>query len=395
MRQVLARLFFIQFTQASITLLLPLLLLEGAVGKEGFILGKLFDSLPLVVFGLIGGVLIDRCGAVRMNRIALALYTVPPSIILLTHFLAAPQHLLLLASLVLTCASYIAFVCSDRIVLELVPREELARYQAHAILIERLCLLLLPPLYGLIAVWSLDAAVLLTAASALVGAIVLHRLSPLGDTASFSAPAMSLKRQIANGFSSLFSNALLVKLAVLVMLVNAIEAVPIAYAFVYAREDLGMTMSEIGLLSSLGAAGGIAGALFSRSANRTREWLITAFVVSMFVNGALYVLTYLCASKYVLLGAKFVEGCSFVFSAVAYRTLRQDNIDKQAFGVVSGALAFTVKAGMPLSILIGGSLMLSFGAPVLYLGAGLLEATLGVVAFIWLHSQPKQGLVNP
>lgn len=386
MKLILIRLAFIKVTQVCFVLLISLLLVQASEDEKGFVLSRFLDSLPLLVFGLMGGLIVDRLGAARVNRLALAAYVFPPLALLAVQFKFAPQGLLIAASVAIASISNLLMVCSDRLVLDLIAKRELAKYNATSILIEQVCTLALPPLFGVLAWWSMDAAVMLAGLIAFVGSLALSYLSP-AQLSGFDAPALSWIAHMKKGFLKLSESRFQLQLSLVVMFINAIEALPITYAFVYAHDSLHMNAAEIGFLSTMSGLGGLVGAMVARKINGERAVLLNLLAGSIFLNASVHGAVFLFDQKYALYLCVAVGAFSFVFTAVSYRSLRQESIDKSHFGVISSALAFIVKLGIPFGILFGGALMLNYGSHQVYIFTSIAEAFLGLAVLVWVKRQ--------
>jgi hypothetical protein len=124
-----------------------------------------------------------------------------------------------------------------------------------------------------------------------------------------------------------------------------------------------------------------------RKIRGTRKLLLGIFIGSMLLNAAIYASIYVLNNKYALLGGKLIEAFSFVFSAVSYRTLRQESIDKTFYGTISAAVAFTVKFCIPFAILAAGALLIHFSPRDLYLLTAVVETLLAVAVVCWAKFQ--------
>lgn len=384
---VLIRLAFVKIVQTCFVLLIPFFLVQSSQGETGFVTSRFLESLPMLGFGLAGGILVDRIGATRINRFALLAYIVPPLLLVAVYLKYVPATWLLFASLAVASISQLLLACGDRIVLDIVPKAELATYNGNAILIERFCSLGLPVLIGSLAVWSVKAALAFTSVIAALGSVGLTMFAPRRDGHAPGLQHVSLRAQLGAGFAGLAENKFLLHLSFITMLVNGIEAIPISFAFLYGHDVLHMNLAEIGLLSTMSGLGGLMAAALARKIRGTRKLLLGIFIGSMLSNAVIYALVYLLNSKYALLGGKLVEAFSFVFSAVSYRTLRQESIDKTFYGTISAAVGFTVKLCIPFAILVAGVLLIHFSPRDLYLFTAGAETLLALAVYCWARYQ--------
>lgn len=383
MPAVLIRLAFIKIVQTCFVLLIPFFLVQSSQGETGFVTSRFLESLPMLGLGLAGGILVDRVGATRINRFAVLAYIVPPILLVAVHLKYVPPTWLLLASLAVASTSQLLQACGDRIVLDILPKAALATYNGNAILIERFCSLGLPVLIGSLAVWSVKAALAFTSVIAVFGSIGLSMLAPRQGSHPTGLQHVSLRAQLRAGFSGLAENKFLLHLSFITMLVNGIEAIPISFAFLYGHDVLHMNLAEIGLLSTMSGLGGLIAAALARKIRGTRKLLLGIFIGSMLLNAVIYALVYLLNDKYALLTGKLIEAFSFVFSAVSYRTLRQESIDKTFYATISAAVGFTVKLCIPFAILVAGALLIHFSPRDLYLFTAVAETLLALVVLFW------------
>ena len=379
---ILARLAFIRFAEGCLLLLVPLLLVQASDGDKDFVISRVLNSLPLVFFGLVGGMIVDRLGATRVNRAALAAFVLPPLALLAVQLDYVPRDALIAASVAMSTITILLTTCSDRLVLDLVDRSDLAKYNATSILIERGCAVVLPPAIGVLAVWSMDAAVWVSAVIAGLGSIAMSVLSP-SLPQGFSGLKLSWRSHLMQGFRTLAKNQFLLQLGLVITFVNAAEGIVLPYSIVYAHDVLHMNAAEIGLLFSVTAIGGVIAAIVARHVKGQRVLLLSLLTGSVFLNAVIYATIYFVNRKYMLFIGTSLVAFSTVFFAVSYRTLRQESIDKALFGVMSGALAFLVKAGVPFGILLGGLLTLRYGPQQIYITAFAAEITIGLAVLIW------------
>jgi hypothetical protein len=388
MNSLLLRLAYIRTVAIGLGVLVPLLMVQRGMSASEFSTYRALEFAPYIVLGLVVGAAVDARGPRLLGRWATYAHLLPPLIALAVTFelLAAPALYVVLITLV--AASYIASLAISKAAAEVVDAAALAKFNARSMLIEKTAALLLPLGITWVAEQSLALAMSLIATFSL-SVLALPRRDGMPDhgAAASSGWLAGVASRTVAGLKSMLANPPLFRLCLMVTAVNAIEAVPGAFVVLYATRDLSLSYVQIGQIVTAAGAGGIAAALLAERLRNIPRALWIVLTASVLFNGCLYFAVFFWQTFECLLVTRLLESASFVFSAVAFRTLRQSLADQESYGVALGVSGAMIKLGIPPAILLAGWLAESVGMRHLYLYTGIAEFVLAAVIVLLFTSR--------
>jgi MFS family permease len=221
------------------------------------------------------------------------------------------------------------------------------------------------PLTGVLLGASLALPFLFDTTAAVVSVLVLctvrgsFRGGGKAAAATGGAPAVprrSMRAEIAEGMSWLWSHPMLRSLAIALAWSNAAHAGAFAIYVLYVKEILGLDALGFALLTSVGALGGFLGSLFaarlSRRIGHTNSLLIT--VVCGFVSTATIALS---SNVWVVAVVGTAAGSGVVLWNVVTVTLRQTIVPDGLLGRVNSCYRLLGWGCMPIGMAIGGGVV--------------------------------------
>ena len=200
----------------------------------------------------------------------------------------------------------------------------------------------------------------------------------------------NLRREMGEGLHFVVRQPILRMIAGATSTSNLFSSVIFALSVVFLVRDVGLTASSIGVLTSLGAIGGIVGAL---SCGILRRWIGSARIIWLSLT---------VTSPFALLIPATVPGPGLIcyavglfmtsFGAVVYNvhqaSFRQLLCPPRLLGRMNATIRFIVWGTLPLGGLLGGALGTWLGVrPALWVGAAGM-----CLAPIWVLASPLRGM---
>lgn len=182
-------------------------------------------------------------------------------------------------------------------------------------------------------------------------------------------------------------SGVILQLAVMLGVINAVFTGTMTILVLYAQENLGLSPAEYGLLLSLGAAGGVLGGL-SAPALAARLGLRRSLLVALGLFVGINLALGLYASVPLAAAALFTEAFAAMLWNVVTVSYRQRVIPGDLLGRVNAAYRFFGWGAMPFGALAGGAIV-TLGAEPLGRAAALhLPYLVGaaICALLWLYA---------
>ncbi len=254
----------------------------------------------------------------------------------------------------------------------LVGRDKLVEGNAKLEAVRAVNQLAGPPIAGgLITALTAPFAVALDAVSYLGSALFVRRIRKLEDKPE-RKPDAHLGREIAEGLRFVLGNKMLRSIAACTGSSNLFSSIGGAMVIVLLARDLNLNAAVIGLVTSLGAIGGMVAALF---ATKIAKWLGQGptIWISVAVTGPFALFMPMAHRGWLLLLAAFGTAI-YWFGAVVYNitqvSFRQGLTPERLLGRMNATMRFLVWGTLPIGGFIGGVLGHYIGVrPTLWVGA--------------------------
>ncbi|MEJ5913651.1 MFS transporter [Pseudokineococcus sp. 1T1Z-3] len=264
-------------------------------------------------------------------------------------------------------------VASQSYLPSLVPARHLAEGNAKLQVLASLAQVAGPALGGLLArLLGAPLALLAAGATFLVAvagpASIAHREEPAPRE-----PGRTLRAEVAEGLAFVVHRPLLRRIVATTSASNAFGAITSALLVLYAVRELGLTEAQVGLAFSVGAVGGLAGALV---AEKVTAWAGEGRTIAWSLVPALPALALLplasgreTATALVMVSVSgAVGGVGIVVYNVAQVTFRQRLCPRPLLGRMNASVRFVVWGVMPVGAFLGG----------------VLGEQVGLVAALWI-----------
>lgn len=367
------------------SLAVPLLAIQ-LLNVDAFHMGllKAVQELPVLVFGLVIGVWVDR-----FRRRPLLIGSDLGRGLLLAAIAAAGAlgvlrfEALLLAVFLIGCLRLVYETANVSFLLTVVSRTDLIEANGKLEATRRFTLTTGPGLAGaIIQALSAPIAIVLDVASFVVSATAVALIrSP--EAAASRPKRTNTWEEARQGLSFLLGHHLLRPLAGCAATVNLFNNVRFAVALLFLTTQLGQGAFAIGLLLAANGSASVLGAVVARRAT-TRAGLGSAMTVAILVMGAGVLLIPLAGSVPfplpLLIAGEALSGLGITVFNVNYLSVRQLVTPDDLLGRTTATLRFFIWGTIPIGAMTGGILGSSFGLP-----ATLFVAGLGVCASsLWL-----------
>ncbi|ERG64636.1 hypothetical protein L332_09270 [Agrococcus pavilionensis RW1] len=381
-----------QVTELAIPVL-AVLLLQASELELGFL--NAAGVAAFLVVGLPAGAWIDRmrkrhvmiwADAVR----ALALAALP----LLWWLGALEMWHLYAVALVVGVATVFFDVSYQSIIPSLVRSEQIAEANGKLEATRELANIAGPAAGGwLVAALSAPFAILATVGTYVASfvALLLTRDDEEPRTADDRGPIL---REIGEGLRWVFGNPLLLRIVGTTASSNLFATVSFTLLPLFLLRELGLSPEAMGIIFSLGAIGGLAGAIATPHVVR-RIGEARAIPASAIAFSAIACLLPLAATvPPIAFGLLVVQGFVSSFTVLVYNitqvTFRQRITPRRLLGRMNASVRFCVWGVMPIGALLAGALGTWLGVvPTMWIGAAgqLLAAAFVVIGPFWRMRQ--------
>ncbi len=250
-----------------------------------------------------------------------------------------------------------------------------------------------PPLGALLFAATAAAPFVLDAGSFGIAALVvlgLHgsfkpvRTAVVADGTTPARPTM--RADIAEGLRWLREHQLLRSLAVVLGVINLVDAAAVAVFVLYALEVLGLSQPEYGLLLVAGGVGALIGSFAARSLS-TKVGPGTFLIVAVLGIGLVTLLPGIWASP-ISAGISIAGmGAISVGWNVVTVSLRQAIVPDELLGRVNGAYRLVGLGFMPIGAILGGLLANAFGLRAPFIVAGAMAVVIGFAMIPWVNNR--------
>jgi MFS family permease len=337
----------------------------------------LSEYLPVLLFGVIGGVAADRFDRKRMVVLDnLGRAFVLAALVVTIVSGAVTIALVLLALFVLGTAETFADSASSTLIPSLVARKDLgvanARMQGTFVLTNQL---LLPPVGAFLFALGPAIPFAANAAAFALGAVLISRVVVDVREAQLERPGV--RAEMLEGIRWLIGHPPMRTLALTIFAFNVTYGAAWSVLVLYARERLGMNEVGFGLLTTAVAVGGVIG-IVSYGRLERRFSLADIMRVGLLIETFTHLVLALTMLSAVALATLVVFGAhAFVWNTTS-TVVRQRAVPDAVLGRVSGVYRVAIMGGLVIGTPIGGLLARTFGitAPFWFgfVGSALLVA---------------------
>jgi MFS family permease len=328
----------------------------AAVGAAAFI-----QQLPWLLFALFSGVLVDRLDR-RLMIVAAdtfrALVLVALGLAVLLH--TAPLWAVYTALFLLGTAETLADNASGALLVSAVPKEHLgkanARLFASGTVLQQLGG---PPLGALLFAAGAGIPLVFDAVTFAAAATLVARVAvrpPLPDPSTRAA----LLHDVREGVRWLWQHSGVRTLALSILVMNITFCAAFATWVLFARERLGLSETQFGLLVAVGAVGGVVG-MPTYHFLEPRIGPVTLLRAGLIIETAVHLVLALTRNPWVAGATMAVFGVHAVVWGIVSTTTRQLVTPDNLMGRVNSVYLLASVGGAAVGSALGGVLAQQFG----------------------------------
>jgi MFS family permease len=323
-------------------------------------LALFMEYLPLLLFGVIGGVAADRFDRRRMVVLANLGRAIVLVVLVATIVTDVVNIALILAILfILGTAEAFADSASSTLLPGLVSRQDLgianARLQGVILLTNQL---LLPPVGAFLFAINSSLPFATNAAGFALGAVLISRV--VTDVRKHQTRAPSLRGEMLEGIRWLLGHPPMRTLALTILAFNVTFGAAWSVLVLYAGQRLGMDEVGFGLLTSAIAVGGVIGTVSYGRLER-RFSLADIMRVGLVIETFTHLVLALTTSSAVALVTLVVFGIHAFVWGTTSTVVRQRAVPDAVLGRVGGVYRVAIVGGMVIGTPLGGLLARTYG----------------------------------
>jgi MFS family permease len=342
-------------------------------------LALLSEYLPVLLFGVIGGVAADRFDRRRMVVVVNLGRAFVLSVLAATIATGSVNvPVILLALFVLGTAETFADSASSTLIPGLVAREDLgvanARMNGAFLLTNQL---LAPPIGAFLFAIGMALPFATNAACFALGALLVSRV--VTSTRAAVGERIGWRAEMIEGIRWLVAHPPMRTLALTILTFNITYGAAWAVLVLYARDRLGMDEVGFGLLTTAVAVGGVLGIASYGSLER-RFSLGDIMRVGLLIETGTHLVLAITTSPAIALATLVVFGAHAFVWGTTSTVVRQRSVPDALLGRVGGVYRVAIVGGMVIGTPLGGLIAQIFGlaAPFWFAfgGSALLVAIL-------------------
>ncbi|UOE94666.1 MFS transporter [Alkalihalobacillus sp. LMS39] len=366
------------------TLALPIIIYELTTSTLAMGTMRAIEFLPNLLLAIFIGVIVDR-----FNRKKILLSSVSVQAIALGMIIVilASSHLqlwhLYCLGFILYTASYTFGNAYHTVLPLIVGKAQLASANSVISFSQTTISLVGPALAG-VTLLALNYIFGLTIT--LIGLLCLLLFTCLlkvPEDQTLHAEKKSIFADIKEGWNCLLANKELWHLTIMVLLSNIASAATLAILVFYALDSMKVIESQLGIILSGSAVGGLIAALIAK---KITKWIKRGplFLLSLGLESFGYLLLFLSFDWYWLAIGMFFNGFTGGIINIHYFTLRQETTPNHLLGRVAGTSSMMMKLAVPFSFLSVGALGEVIPVHYIFLGSCLLT----ILIILYLAKTP-------
>lgn len=377
------------FGMQMYTIAIPLLIYEISQSALAMSMMRAIEFFPNILIGIIAGVFVDRFNRKRMMLWTSFIQVVSMVSIVLLLFTKNIEvwHLYILG-FIISSSGYTFGNAHHSVLPQIVTKEQLTSANAKLSFVSTLIQMVGPGLAGtLLVVFSYTATLSVYTLCLLFLFICLLFFQP-PVTAQKGNSKNSFFMDIKEGIDELIHNKTLLTPTITVLFGNFSASLVIGVLIFYVKDKLGASSSEVGLMYSISAIGGLLGAtLISRIRKRFGRGNI---YTSCLLVEVISMCCMIFASNWWTIGiALAIRTCATTISNIVYFTIRQEYTPNHLLGRVAGTSSMLMKLTVPLGLFIAGLWAEWFPIPFLF----AISTFIYLILFIRLYLHPFRKLV--
>jgi Na+/melibiose symporter-like transporter len=203
--------------------------------------------------------------------------------------------------------------------------------------------------------WTYRTGLLITVGGLCILLVLTNLIDIPRDKTGGRKQTSTVWKEMKEGLAQLISTKDLLMMTLMILAINIGSAFSGAVLIFYALSSFKVTASQLGVIMSGSAAGGMVAALLAK---RSRKWFGRGklFLCSIGVMAIGQLFLFVSASWYWIAIGMCFTGFGATFINVHYFTLRQELTPNHLLGRVAGTSSMLMKLAMPISFIGSGTL---------------------------------------
>ncbi|MGD6834829.1 MFS transporter [Sutcliffiella halmapala] len=342
------------------------------------------EILPTILLGMLIGVLVDR-----VNRKNIMILTISVQIlvifllIIFIIFTLINIWILYILGFTLYLNKYSFGNTSHTILPLIIEKSQLTQANSAKTFMNTFIGIIGPPLSSLI---FLKLGTNFSLTITLIGlTILLCFVLNVNIPSNYNAKIQHIGKKkktilsdIKEGWIAVLSNRTIKLASLIVICVNLASSMTSAIFIFYALDNLKISISELALISSFGALGGLLGALSVKKSLQyiNRGVLFILFVFIMSISSYVF---YISENWIMLSFGMLLTQFSLSQVVIHYKTIRQEETPNELLGRVSGTTSMALKLIVPISFVLAGWAIEYIDGSYIFLVNGIYLFVLGTV----------------
>ncbi|WP_316572100.1 MFS transporter [Neobacillus sp. YIM B06451] len=334
---------------------LPLLIYKLTQSASAMSTMRAIEFIPNIVFGMIIGVLVDRYSrkGVMFSTTLVQVCCMLALVLLLVSDQLQIWHMYLIGFIIST-AGYAFGNAQHSAFPQIFGKEQLTEANSHFSFANTLMNMIGPGIAGMMIAWLSYEANFIVYLVLLLISLILVQLTAIPKTAIpvNQKGKASIRGEMKEGWDELIQNKLLLAPTIIILLLNFINGLGNIVVF-YAVDLLHATEEQVGFMLSIGAVGGLLGALvMPHLKKRFRRGQLFLYAMYFVLAGTL-ILNF--ATTWWLVGiSQFIRTFAVIVINVNYLSFRQEFTPNHLLGRVAGTSSMLMKLALPLGLFISG-----------------------------------------
>lgn len=314
---------------------------------------RAMDLIPIVLLGLLIGVLIDRVNRKRILQLTVLFQSILVTILFFLVWTGVFEiFYLYILAFCIGITDYTYNATRQAIVPQLFEATDLTEIQSKFSFINTFFSILGPSLGGLIIIW-LDYKWIFLAYALLFILIFINTsfLSPVKG--NLNRDKKSIWEDIKEGIKELISIKSLIMPTIVIITINFSTSLIIGVIIFYVVDTLGSSTKEVGWMFSISALGGLLGVKLLKIL-RKKYTRSTIFSTVLSIDVLTLILLFFAQNWWQIGILLAVRSSTTIIINIIYISVRQEITPNHLLGRVSGAISMITRTVTPLGLLFSG-----------------------------------------
>ncbi|WEG19257.1 MFS transporter (plasmid) [Alkalihalophilus pseudofirmus] len=334
-------------------IVMPLIIYDLSKSALAMSTMRMIEILPNILLGIVAGVIVDRLSRKKIMTVTVVFQWLSiAGILLLLLFQGIQLWSLFLLGFIFSSSGYFFLNAYHSSIPQLISKEQLTDANAKFSFVDTMIRMIGPGIVGFVLAatsFQKTVSIQLICISAMFVLIRLIKV-PLVDQ---KGKQNSFWIDVKEGIMELIGNKVLLTPTVAILLINLSSSIIIGILLFFAVDIIGVSESEVGLMLSLGAIGGLFGALLLKKLVRhfPRGKIFTYVLVFEFIGYGILVF----ANSWLVIGmALAIRTFAVTIVNIIYLAFRQEFTPNHLLGRVAGTTSMLMKLAMPVGFLFAG-----------------------------------------